>query len=177
MLWIEEHMEQAEKHANTQAQEKSLTSRSHKPSDVMVDVNVSCFFVQTEWNQVMFDVNVFVELFVGCLTSQQHASVSQGQICSDNFTCCHTKIQVADQTIYLTQSQYTDTGLTSPSTDPIMPSAWQGSHWSASVEATGMTRPEKIPSQVGIEPRIFRSRPGQQGGQVKHKKTAKTENS
>ena len=29
-------------------------------------------------------------LFVGCLTSQQHVSVSQGQICSDNFTCCHT---------------------------------------------------------------------------------------
>ena len=25
-------------------------------------------------------------LFVGCLTSQQHASVSQGQICTDNFT-------------------------------------------------------------------------------------------
>ena len=29
-------------------------------------------------------------LFVGCLTSQQQASVSQGRICSDNFTCCHT---------------------------------------------------------------------------------------
>ena len=29
-------------------------------------------------------------LFVGCLTSQQHASVSQGRICSDKFTCCHT---------------------------------------------------------------------------------------
>ena len=53
--------------------------------------------------------------------SQQHACVSQGRICSDNFTCCHTKIQVADQTFYPTQSQYTDTGLTSPSTDPIMP--------------------------------------------------------
>ena len=46
---------------------------------------------------------------VGCLTSQQHASVSQGQICSDSFTCCHTEIEVADQTFYLTQTQYTDT--------------------------------------------------------------------
>ena len=27
---------------------------------------------------------------------------------------------------HLTQSQYTDTGLTSPSTDPITPGAWQG---------------------------------------------------
>ena len=70
-------------------------------------------------------------MFVGCLTSQQHASVSQGRICSDNCTCCHTEIEVADPTFYLTQSQYTDTGPTSPSADPITPGAWQGSHWSA----------------------------------------------
>ena len=73
----------------------------------------------------------FMQVKVGCLTSQQHASVSQGLICSDNFTCCHTEIEVADQTFYLTQSQYTDTGPTSPSADPITPGAWQGSHWSA----------------------------------------------
>ena len=70
-------------------------------------------------------------LLVGCLTSQQQASVSQGRICSDNFTCCHTEIETADQTFHLTQSQYTDTGPTSPSADPITPGAWQGSHWSA----------------------------------------------
>ena len=70
-------------------------------------------------------------LFVGCLTSQQHASVSQGWICSDNFTCCHTEIEVADQTFHLIQSQYTDTEPTSPSTDPVTPGTWQGSHWSA----------------------------------------------
>ena len=82
-------------------------------------------------------------LFVGCLTSQQQASVSQGRICSDKFTCCHTEIEVADQTFYLTQSQYTDTGPTSPSADPITPGAWQFSHWSANFEVTGMTRPRK----------------------------------
>ena len=71
-------------------------------------------------------------VFVGCLTSQQHASVTQGRICSNNITCCHTEIEVADQTFYLTQSQYTDNGPISPSTDPIIPGAWQGSHWSAS---------------------------------------------
>ena len=70
-------------------------------------------------------------LLVGCLTSQQHASVSQGRICSDNLTCCHTKTAVADPTYHLTQSQYTDTGPTSPSAEPITPGAWQGSHWSA----------------------------------------------
>ena len=76
---------------------------------------------------------IAVCLLVGCLTSQQQASVSQGRICSDNFTCCHTEIEVADQTFYLTQSQYTDTGPTSPSADPITPGAWQGSHWSVNV--------------------------------------------
>ena len=67
-------------------------------------------------------------LFVGCLMYQEHASVSQGRICSDNFTCCHTEVGAADQTLHLTQSQYTDTGPTSPSTDPITPVSWQGNH-------------------------------------------------
>ena len=70
-------------------------------------------------------------------------SVPQGRICSDNFTCCHTEIQVADQTFYLIQSQYTDTRPTSPNTDLITPDAWQGSHWSANFWVTGMTRPSK----------------------------------
>ena len=56
---------------------------------------------------------------VACWKSQQHASVSKGRICSDNCTCCHTEIGVADLTFYLTQSQYTVTGPTSPSTDCI----------------------------------------------------------
>ena len=70
---------------------------------------------------------------VGCLTSKQHASVSQGRICTDSFTCCHTEIEVADQTFHLTQSRYTDTGPTSPSADPITPVTRKGSHWSANV--------------------------------------------
>ena len=91
-----------------------------------------------------------VGLFVGCLTSQQQlASVSHGLICSHNLTCCHTEIEVADQTFYLTQSQYTDTGPTSPSADPISPGAWQGGHWSADFEVTGMTRPRKNPGASG----------------------------
>ena len=80
-----------------------------------------------------------MSLFVGCLTSQQHTCVSKGRICSDKFTCCHTETEAADQTFHLTQPQYTDTWPTSPSTDPIKPGAWQGSHWSANFEVTGMT--------------------------------------
>ena len=92
-------------------------------TDVHVKNSVCLFIVMS--------IILFVGLLVGCLSSQQHASVSQGRICSDNFTCCHTEIEVADQAFYLTQSQYTDTGPTSPSADPITPGAWQGSHWSA----------------------------------------------
>ena len=44
----------------------------------------------------------FVCWLVGCLTSQQQASVAQGRICSDNFTCCHIEIEVADPTFYFT---------------------------------------------------------------------------
>ena len=102
--------------------------------------------------------------FVGCLTSQQHASVSQGRICPNNCMCCHNEIEVADQTFYLTQSQYTDTGPTSPNTDLITPNAWQGSHWSVNFEVSGMTRPGKIPAQAGFELRTFRFR----GGRLNH---------
>ena len=63
------------------------------------------------------------------------------------FTCCHTEIEVADQTFHLTQSKYTDTGLASPSADPILPGTWQSSHWSANFQVTGMTRPWKNPNE------------------------------
>ena len=100
----------------------------------------------------------FVGLFVGCLTFQQHASVSQGRICSDNLTCCHTEIEVADQTFYPTQSKYTDTGPTSPSADPITPGAWQGSHGSVNFLSHWYdSTPKKSQSQAGFEPGIFRS--------------------
>ena len=84
-------------------------------------------------------------LLVACLTSQQQANVSQGRECTDNFTCCHTEIEVADPTFYLTQSQYTDTGPTSTSADPIMPGAWQNSHWNPNLKnpsASGIRTPD-----------------------------------
>ena len=67
-----------------------------------------------------------VACLLACLTSQQHASVSQGQVRSDIYTCCHTERDVADQAI--SQSQHTDIGPTSPSADTVTPGAWQGSH-------------------------------------------------
>ena len=71
--------------------------------------------------------------------SQQHASVSESRSGSGKFTCCHTEVEVADQTFYLTQSQYTDTRPSNPSADPMMPGAWQGSRWSVNFEVTGVT--------------------------------------
>ena len=82
------------------------------------------------WKALYGNVNVVV---CWLLTSQQQASVSQGRICSDNSTCYHTEAEGADRTFYLTQSQYTDTGPSSPSADAIMQGFWQGSDWSANV--------------------------------------------
>ena len=50
--------------------------------------------------------------------SQPHATVSQGRICSDSYTRCHTEIEAADKIFYLTQSWSTGTGPTSPGADP-----------------------------------------------------------
>ena len=50
-----------------------------------------------------------------------------GPTCLDNCTYCCSGIKAADQTCYLTQSQYTDTRPISSRTDPITPDAWQGS--------------------------------------------------
>ena len=97
-------------------------------------------------------------LFVGCFTSQQQPSVSQGRICSDNFTFCRTEIEVADQTIHLTQSQYTDTRQTSPIAVLIIPGAWQGSHWSANLKPLAWIDPEN-PVASGIRTPGF-SAPG-----------------
>ena len=83
-------------------------------------------------------------LFVGCLTSQQHAGVSQRRICSDN-----PETEVGEQTFHLTQSQYSDTGQTSPNADPITPGVLQGNHWNASFYVTGITQPGKNPGASG----------------------------
>ena len=40
-------------------------------------------------------------LYIGCFTSKQLTSVSQGQNCSDNCLCCHTEREVANQIFYL----------------------------------------------------------------------------
>ena len=90
---------------------------------------------------------------VGWLTSQQGDSVYQGLICSDKCTCCHTEIEGADQACYLTQPQYTDTGPTSPSADPVTPGAWQGSHWSANFSSHWYDSTRKNPVASGIRAR------------------------
>ena len=43
---------------------------------------------------VIVVLSVLVSLLAGCLMSQKHAGVSQGRICEDNCTCCHTEIKL-----------------------------------------------------------------------------------
>ena len=86
----------------------------------------------------------FVCVLVGCLTSQQHAAVSQGQICSDKCTCCHTEIEVALITLDLSPSQSILT--------PCQPvPALTLSHQAPGRAATGVAI---LKSLVGLDPKI-----------------------
>ena len=72
------------------------------------------------------ETGMMIQLFVGWLLNVPASCECISGMDLLNFTCCHTETEAADQTFYLTQSQYTDTGPTSPNTDPITPGAWQG---------------------------------------------------
>ena len=124
--------------------EKKFSSGSNSRRCINQDSEPSTLHQRPILGPVQFNVyrsptSCQVCLYVGCLTSQQQARVSQGRIRSHNFTCCHTEIEAADPTSYGTQLQCTDTGQTNPSADHLTPGAQQGSCRSA----TGMTRPGK----------------------------------
>ena len=80
--------------------------------------------------------------------SQKHVIISHVHVYSDNCTCCHTEIEVAAQTFYLCQSQYTDTGPTSPSTDPVMPGACRVATGVPILKSLVRLDPEKIATQM-----------------------------
>ena len=101
--------------------------------------------MRTQNNVATIQAHLYKNLFFGCSTSQPHAHVSQGQISSNNCTCCHIETDIADQTCHPSQLRYTNTEPASPSADPITPGSWQGSHWSTTFQVTGMTPPGKIP--------------------------------
>ena len=85
-----------------------------------------------------------------CRTFQQHSGASQTLVCLNSCTSCHAEIEVADETFRLTQSQYSDTGPTSPSADSIMPGAFQGNTGESFI-LKSLVRPhlEKDPRQSG----------------------------
>ena len=84
----------------------------------MLDLlNFSQFCLIKLFSHFSNSINHINTVFAGDLMSQL-ASISQGRICSDSCKCCHTEIEVADQTCCLIQSHDNDTRPTSPSTDP-----------------------------------------------------------
>ena len=93
-------------------------------------------------------------LFVGCLTSFNMRVYLRDGSARTILRAAHWE-RSCNQTFCLIQSQHTDTGPTSPSTVPIMPGVWQGSHWSAKFYVTGMTWASKNPDTNGIQTRDF----------------------
>ena len=90
-------------------------------------------------------------LFLACLkppaTLKVHLMVRSAQT---NCTYCRTQLQTADHTCYPAQPKYTDTGPTTPNTDPTTPDSWLGSHLRTSLSVPGMAWPGKAGGDTPI---------------------------
>ena len=79
------------------------------------------------WSESNHNGKAVMLLFVGGFTSQPHATVSQGPICSDSVHAA-TQRQKLQIKLFTSPSHCI---LTPDQPVSIMPDAWQGSHWSA----------------------------------------------
>ena len=73
----------------------------HAGSVFAAGIHPSRTWTSGSLESVRWNACVLVCLFVGCFTSHQHASVSEGRICSDKFTCYRTEIEVVDYALGL----------------------------------------------------------------------------
>ena len=78
-------------------------------------------------------VTMLVCLLLSRLMYQQHACLSQGQICYNNCMRCHTETENVNQTCCL---GYTDTRQTIPSTDPMTLGTQRTNHYRISFYVT-----------------------------------------
>ena len=83
--WIDLHVPKT-------ASREAVECNRHFPAAVGIELTMCGLTCLRLLSSVVCAALKLFVLFVGCLTSQQHASVSQGRICSDNFT----EIEVAD---------------------------------------------------------------------------------
>ena len=88
------------------------------------------------------------------LISQQHTSIHQRHIRLDSCTCCHTEIETANQTCYLSQSQDTDTPSTSPRANSVTSVPGRVTHYSTDFLNTGITLPGKEQEKLGSIPSL-----------------------
>ena len=86
-----------------------------------------------------------VPVIVGCIRQQQYAECIPGTDQLWPFTHYHTRQQSQIKACCPVQSQHTDTGQSSPVTDPVKPAVWQGNRhctsfwWHSAVEADAVT--------------------------------------
>ena len=63
-------------------------------------------------------------------------------------TILAAEVDGEDRTCYLIQPQSTDTGTTSPSTDPTTPGLWKGSYWASTTTGLAGRDPWTLAVQV-----------------------------
>ena len=90
-------------------------------------------------------------VFVGWFLNVPAKCISW-RICSGNFTCRHTESKAADQTFYLTQSQCTNTGPTSPNADHVTPATGVSFFFFFFFSSYWYDSTRNIPAEAGIEP-------------------------
>ena len=124
---------------------------SHRPEDL---ARPSHRTQKKKWKALTMHMSRSVWVFVVWLWMIVYeVSVSCVLYSTTAVSCRHSSDwQVADQTCYLAQSQYTGTVLTSSSTDPIPYGARQGSHCCTNTHATDRTWSGK----PGIDPQVSR---------------------
>ena len=116
-------------------------------------------FCWSRWNLVnCWNVLVLMKIIIFCCLLVNIPArckyISQRQIWSDNCMCCHSEIEVEDQTGYLTQSQYTDTRPTNPNADPIMPGAGRVA---TGVPVINDSTQKKVHGESWTEPQVYPS--------------------
>ena len=99
-----------------------LTSQQHHQQQRQIPQSCACVLA---WPSVLLLVGWLLNVPATC------QCISGTNLRRQFLRAATLRWKLSDQTFHLTQSQYTDTGPTSPSADPITPGAWQGSHWSA----------------------------------------------
>ena len=117
---------------------KKINSLQYKPSILAADQESSLSLSGPGWGCL---------LAASCPSNMLMYLGDRSAPTSVHDTTMRQKLQIKH---IISHGKSFDTGPTSPSTDPIMPGVWQGSHQSFSFSVTGVTWQGKVGTMCGV---------------------------